>query len=179
MPRGMAAGPSTSSGGPSGGGLPAAATEAPLARLVHGSAVCIGPAFKRARMTVMTGGDDDELTAVWQVCAAPASKCGRLGAAWIDLPEPWASQVEIMFQGIQELGEVWQVVAALSALGPEALPKVIDGGGGATATREVTFIHGGGIVMRCIASGTERAVRRLEYVYGAKIGAVVKVELVD
>jgi hypothetical protein len=84
-----------------------------------------------------------------------------------------------MFQGIQELGEVWQVVSALSALGPEALPKVIDGGGGATATREVIFIHGGGIVMRCIASGTERAVRRLEYVYGAKVGAVVKVELVD
>ena len=56
---------------------------------------------------------------------------------------------------------------------------VIDGGDGATATREVIFIHGGGIVMRCIACGTERAVRRLEYVYGAKVGAVVKVELVD
>ena len=174
----MAAGPSASSGFVDGGAL-AEATEVPLALLVEGSAVCIGPAVKRARMSVMASGDDDEPTAVWQVCAAPATKCGRLGASWIDLPEPWASQIEIMFQGIKELGEVWQVVSALSALGPAALPKVIDGGGGATATREVIFIHGGGIVMRCIASGTERAVRRLEYVYGAKVGAVVKVELVD
>jgi hypothetical protein len=139
----------------------------------------MGPAIKRARMSVMASGDDDEPTAVWQVCAAPPSKCGKLGAAWFDLPENWASQIEIMFQGIQALGDVGHVVSVLSVLGPEALPKVIDGGGGATATREVVFIHGGGIVMRCIASGTERAVRRLEYVYGARVGAVVKVELVD
>ena len=174
----MAVEPSASSGR-GGGSTPAVAAEVPLARLVNGAAVCMGPAIKRARMSVMASGDDDEPTAVWQVCAAPPSKCGKLGAAWIDLPGAWASQIEIMFQGIQELGEVWHVVSVLSALGPEALPKVIDGGGGATATREVVFIHGGGIVMRCIASGTERAVRRLEYVYGARVGAVVKVELVD
>jgi hypothetical protein len=173
----MAAGPSTSSG-LVGGGTPAVATEAPRARLVYGSAA-IGPAIKRARFSVMVDSDDDVPKAVWQVCAAPASKCGRLGAAWIDLPEPWASHIEVMFQGVQEMGEVWRVVAALAALGPEALPKVTDGGDGAAATREVIFIHGGGIVMRCIASGTERAMRRLEYVYGAKVGSVVKVEVVD
>jgi hypothetical protein len=43
----------------------------------------------------------------------------------------------------------------------------------------VVFIHGGGIVMRCIASGTVRAVRRLECVSGAKVGAVVTVEIAD
>ena len=155
-----------------GGGISADVTEVPLVLLVEGSAACTGPAVKRARMSVMASGDDDEPTAVWQVCVAPATKCGRLGASWIDLPEPWASQTEVMFQGIKELGEVWQVVSALSALGPAALPKVTD------SLSEVIFIHGGGIVMRCIASGTERAVRRLEYVYGAKVGTVVKVEVV-
>ena len=127
----------------------------------------------------MASGDGDEPTAVWQVCAAPPSKCGRHGAAWFDLPENWASQIEIMFQGLQALGGCGRVVSVLSGLGPEALPKVIDGGGVTPATREVVFIHGGGIVMRSIASGTERAVRRLEYVYGAKVGAVVTVEIAD
>ena len=141
--------------------------------LVEGSAACAGPAVKRARMSVMASGEDDEPAAVWQVCAAPATKCGRIGASWIDLPEPWASQVEIMFQGIKDLGAVWQVVSALLALGPAALPKVTD------SRSEVTFVHGGGIVMRCVASGTERAVRRLEYVYGAKVGTVVPIEVVN
>ena len=153
------------------GGIAAEDMAVPVV-LVQGSAACTGPAFKRARMSVMTSGDDEEPAAVWQVCAAPASKCGRLGASWIDLPEPWASQIEVMFQSIKAIGEVWQVVSAFYALGPEALPKVTD------SLSEVIFIHGGDIVMRCFASGTERAVRRLEYVYGARVGAVVLVEVV-
>ena len=106
---------------------------------------------------------DIDQSFIWQVCLTPAA--GAYGASWADMTGEWLHKTEVMYQGTKDFGDIWEVC---KALGPASWPRVVD------PYTEVVISPDGSMVQRNLQSGTERAVRRLEYGYGNKEGKVRK-----